>query len=62
MNINVMGGIDATMEMFAGDKKFKQELKFSIMGMDFTQVVCYDGKEMWIALNGMLSNSASFGF
>src|SRR5262249_22902988 len=52
MNIKLMGGIDATMEMFAGDKKFKQELKFSIMGIDFHQVVGYDGKEVLIALNG----------
>jgi len=52
MNINLMGGIDATMEMFAGGQKFKQDLKFSIMGMDFNQVVGYDGKELWIALNG----------
>src|SRR5262245_37775694 len=52
ININVMGGIDATMEMFAGGEKFKQELKFSIMGMDFTQIVGYDTKELWIALNG----------
>lgn len=52
MNINLMGGIDATMEMYAGGQKFKQDLKFSIMGMDFNQSVCYDGKEMWIALNG----------
>ncbi len=52
MNINVMGGLDATMEMFAGGKKFKQVLRFSVMGMDFTQEVGFDGKEMWIALNG----------
>jgi hypothetical protein len=52
MSINIMGGLEGTMEMFAGDKKFKQAIQLSIMGMDINQVVCYDGKEMWIAVNG----------
>jgi len=52
MTINQMGGIDAQMESFIGDKKFKHALDFSIMGMNFNQVVGYDGKEMWITLNG----------
>jgi hypothetical protein len=52
MNINQMGGIEAQMESFIGDKKFKHILDFTIMGMNINQVVGYDGKEMWIALNG----------
>jgi hypothetical protein len=59
MKINIMDGIDATMEMRAGGKKFRQDIKFSIMGMDFEQSVAYDGKEMWIALNGKIMQTLS---
>jgi len=52
MTINQMGGIEATMESFISDKKFKHVLDFSIMGMNFNEIIGYDGKEMWIVLNG----------
>ena len=54
-NINQGGGIEANMEVFAGDKKFKQVLQFNINGMDITQVTCYDGKELWVAINGKVA-------
>jgi hypothetical protein len=44
--------LDATMEMWAGGKKFKQNLQLTVMGMDIMQAVAYDGKELWIAING----------
>src|SRR5262245_66655771 len=59
MTIAQGGGIDATMEMFAGGKKFKQVLQFNVNGMDITQIVCYDGKEMWIAFNGKVVMTVS---
>ena len=51
--------IDSTMEMRAGDKKFRQDIKFSIMGQDVEQVVVFDGKEMWIAVNGKVIQTLS---
>jgi hypothetical protein len=44
--------LDATMEAWAGEKKFRQDIKLSIMGMDIEQTVAFDGKEVWIAANG----------
>ena len=55
MNINQMGGLEATMDSFIGDKKFKHVLDLTINGMNINQIVCYDGKEMWIALNGKVA-------
>ncbi|HEV3145083.1 MAG TPA: hypothetical protein VGZ47_14430 [Gemmataceae bacterium] len=52
MNIDIMGGLDSTLESFIGDDKFKHVMDLTIMGRNFNQVVCYDGKEMWIAVNG----------
>src|SRR4051812_8687745 len=52
LKIEVAGGIEATMEMSVGGHKFRQDLKGSVMGMDFSQNIVYDGKEMWIAVNG----------
>ncbi len=51
--------IEATMETRAGGKKFRQDIKFSLMGMDFEQQVAFDGKEMWIALNGTVMQTLS---
>lgn len=59
MKINIMDGLDATMEMRAGGEKFRQDIKFSLMGMDFEQSVAFDGKEMWIALNGKIMQTLS---
>jgi outer membrane lipoprotein-sorting protein len=59
MTINQMGGIEATMESLIGDKKFRHTMDFSIMGMNFNQIICYDGKEMWIALNGKVMMTIS---
>jgi hypothetical protein len=44
--------LEATMESSVENKKFKHVIQLNVMGMDFTQTVCYDGKELWIALNG----------
>jgi hypothetical protein len=53
LKIYVMGlEIEGTMEIRAGDKKFRQDIKGSVMGQDFNQGVVYDGKELWIAING----------
>src|SRR5262249_17572920 len=53
LKIYAMGlELDGTMEMQIGDKKFRQDIKFAINGMDIEQAVAYDGKEVWIALNG----------
>src|SRR5262249_10869670 len=54
MKIAVMD-LDATMEAYIGDKKFKQVIQLNVMGMDINQVVVYDGKEMWIAINGKVA-------
>jgi outer membrane lipoprotein-sorting protein len=51
--------LDATMEMSAGGKKFKQDLQFSLMGMDFMQSVVYDGKELWVSQNGKIVTTLS---
>src|SRR5690349_17840154 len=48
--INLMGGIESTLESFIGDDKFKHVMDLTIMGMNFNQIVGYDGKEMWITL------------
>lgn len=47
--------IDATMEMTYIGNKFKQEVQLSIMGMDINQVVVFDGKEAWVAINGKVA-------
>src|SRR5262245_4935508 len=53
LKIYVMGlEIEGTMEMRAGDKKFRQDVKGSLMGQDFNQAVVFDGKELWIAIGG----------
>jgi hypothetical protein len=52
MSIDQAGGIEATLESFASNKKFKHVIEGSVMGQNFTQIVCYDGKEMWIAIGG----------
>jgi hypothetical protein len=59
MKIHMMGVIEATLESVVSDKKFKHVLQFSIMGMDFNEIVCYDGKEFWIALNGKVEMTTS---
>ena len=53
MKIYTMGlEIDSTMEIRATGKKFRQDIKFALMGMNFDQNAVYDGKEMWITVNG----------
>jgi hypothetical protein len=56
MHITTMGlELDATMEMTASpgkNPKFRQDIQLSVMGMDINQVVGFNGKEMWIAVNG----------
>ena len=54
MTIDVAGGIEGTMESFIGDKKFKHIVEGTVMGMKFNQIVCYDGKEMWVTFNGKI--------
>jgi hypothetical protein len=53
MHISTMGvELDGTMEMSANIHRFRQDFQFSLMGMDFMQNVAFDGKEMWVSLNG----------
>src|SRR5262249_39783998 len=44
--------LDATMESSVAGEKFRHVLQLNVMGMDISQTIVYDGKEMWIALNG----------
>src|SRR5262249_27933703 len=50
MPVNVEG----TMEVFAGNKKFKHVFQFTIMGTDVNQVTVYDGKEFWVSVNNKI--------
>jgi hypothetical protein len=59
MKIHLMGGIDSTIESLVGDKKFKHVMQLTIMGMNFNEIVCYDGKEFWIALDSKIVMSAT---
>jgi hypothetical protein len=59
MTINQMGGLEATLESFVGDKKFKHILDLTVMGTNINEIVCYDGKEMWIAINGKVAMSVT---
>jgi len=56
MHISVMGlELDSTMEMTVAPgtgHKFRQDIQLSVMGMDINQSVGFNGKEMWIAVNG----------
>jgi hypothetical protein len=56
MHISVMGlELDATMEMTVAPgkaHKFRQDIQLSVMGMDVNQTVAFNGKEMWIGVNG----------
>lgn len=53
MMIHVMGlDLDTTGEVSAGDKQFRQDLEFTIEGMKIKQEVGFDGKAMWVAING----------
>jgi len=53
MHLSIMGmELDGTMEISASDEKFKQDFQFSIMGQDISQTVGFDGKQLWIAVNG----------
>lgn len=61
MHLTVMGlDIDGTIEITAiGNEsknyKFRQDLKFSIMGQDIDQVIAFDGKQVWVTINGMVA-------
>jgi hypothetical protein len=59
MHITTMGlELDATMEMTVAHgktRKFRQDIQLSVMGQDINQQVVYDGKEMWIAINGKVA-------
>jgi hypothetical protein len=59
IHITTMGvEIDGTMETMTGGGKFRQDLKLSFMGNDIAQSVVFDGKEFWIAVNGMVMMSS----
>src|SRR5262249_15146499 len=40
--------LDATMESSVAGEKFRHVLQLNVMGMDISQTIVYDGKEMWI--------------
>lgn len=51
--------LDATVETTIAsgpgkDRKFKQDIQLSVMGQDVKQLVVFDGKAMWIAINGKI--------
>jgi hypothetical protein len=49
--------LDATMEMTVAHnmgRKFRQDIQLSVMGQDINQSVAFNGKEMWITINGKL--------
>ncbi len=50
---------DATLEASSDGKRFRQEIKLTIMGTDIEQTVVFDGKEVWIAANGKVVSTLS---
>jgi hypothetical protein len=55
IHVSTMGvELDGTMEMSANMQRFRQDLQFSLMNQDFTQNVVFDGKELWVAINGKI--------
>lgn len=36
------------------ERRFKQDIQLSVMGMDIKQLVVHDGKSLWIAINGKI--------
>jgi hypothetical protein len=50
--VNQLGGIDITMEIFGQDGKFKHIIRGEVMGNKFTQTQVFNGENFWINING----------
>jgi hypothetical protein len=46
---------DGKFEAYAGGKKFKQIIEFSLNGQDIKQETAFDGKILWVAVNGKVA-------
>jgi len=51
--------IEGKMETFTTGKKFKHIIDINVNGMDIKQEVCFDEKELWIAVNGKVAITLS---